>query len=244
MLISARVPDWFYRTLGRRGLSCLPDPAARALALGVLGTLGRSGPGRWLIDLLGHMRADPALAGGKGGLVLTGPIGLGPWVDPEGRAARALARFGTAACSDRAHLKCLCGYGSRLRLPDSTRRRPPARSRPARRPLRRWLRPSPPWAACCSHRRSARVWPRSGALRDPAGDDRGKAGALCAPFGLRDLCGPFLRSRRRQLLRAASMAARIARVCSGVLPQHEPMMPAPAASAAGTPAAISAGGCL
>lgn len=89
------MPDWFYRTLGRGGLSCLPDRAARAIALGVTGTLGRSSPGRGLIDLLGHMRADPSLAWEKRGIAASTRIGLGPWVDPEGRAARALARFGT-----------------------------------------------------------------------------------------------------------------------------------------------------
>jgi dihydroorotate dehydrogenase len=88
------VPDWFYRTVAQPILFRLPDSAARAVALGCVGALGRSPPGRWLIDLLGHLRADGALAGEKAGVRWAAPVGLGVWVDPEARATRALDLFG------------------------------------------------------------------------------------------------------------------------------------------------------
>lgn len=88
------MPDWFYRTVAQRALFALPDSAARALALGTIGALGRNAPGRALIDLLGHMRADPRLAGEKCGVRFASRVGLGWRVDPEGRATQGLARFG------------------------------------------------------------------------------------------------------------------------------------------------------
>ncbi len=88
------MPDWFYRTIARPLLFCLPDPTARRVALGLLGTLGRLPAGGRVIDFLGHMRADPALAVTVGGQAYASPFLLGWRVDPEGRAAAALARFG------------------------------------------------------------------------------------------------------------------------------------------------------
>ena len=55
------MPDWSYRTVLRPALFALPPRAARDLSLGVMGALGRSWPGRLLIDFLGHMRAPDGL---------------------------------------------------------------------------------------------------------------------------------------------------------------------------------------
>jgi hypothetical protein len=56
------VPDWFYRTVVQPALFVLPDKAARAVALGVMGVLGSNRVGRAVIDFMGHMHADPRLA--------------------------------------------------------------------------------------------------------------------------------------------------------------------------------------
>jgi hypothetical protein len=44
------VPDWFYRTVGQPALFALPDKAARAVALGVMGVLGSNRAGRAVIE--------------------------------------------------------------------------------------------------------------------------------------------------------------------------------------------------
>lgn len=98
--VVGNVPDWFYRTVAQPVLFALPDKAARAVALGIMGTLGASRPGRALIDFMGHMHADPRLAVRVGGTMLVSPIGLGWRVDPECRATRALQRFG-GGCIER-----------------------------------------------------------------------------------------------------------------------------------------------
>jgi dihydroorotate dehydrogenase len=94
------VPDWFYRTVVQPALFVLPDKAARAVALGVMGVLGSNRVGRAVIDFMGHMHADPRLAVRVGGSMLASPVGLGWRVDPECRATRALARFGVG-CIER-----------------------------------------------------------------------------------------------------------------------------------------------
>ncbi len=88
------MPDWFYRTVAQRVLFVLPDRTARALALGVIGPLGRSAPGRALIEFLGHMAPDRRLARRHGDTMFPAPVGLGWRVDPERRATRAWAEFG------------------------------------------------------------------------------------------------------------------------------------------------------
>ena len=88
------MPDWFYRTTARTILFRLPDPMARTLALGVIGTLGRSRPGRAVIEFMGHMAPEPRLAVTLDGIRLASPIGLGWRVDPERRAGAGLAKFG------------------------------------------------------------------------------------------------------------------------------------------------------
>jgi hypothetical protein len=88
------MPDWFYRTVARTSLFCLPDKAGRAVALTVIGTLGKTAPGRAMIDFMGHMDADPRLAVRVAGTDFRSPIGLGWRVDPEQRATRGLSRFG------------------------------------------------------------------------------------------------------------------------------------------------------
>src|SRR5687767_12353942 len=88
------MPDWFYRTLSKPILFSLPAPRARDFALGFMGTLSRLPLGPYLIDFLGHMRADPRLR--QSFLETTFPtaVGIGPWLDTHAVAVRALARFG------------------------------------------------------------------------------------------------------------------------------------------------------
>jgi len=88
------MPDWFYCTVSRPLLYRLPPRTARALALGFMGRLARLPFGGRVIDLLGHMRADPRLAVSLLGREFPSPIGLGPDLDPQGVALPALARFG------------------------------------------------------------------------------------------------------------------------------------------------------
>lgn len=95
------MPDWFYRPVAQRALFWLPDGWSRAVGLGVIGGLGKSTPGRALIDFFGHMDPDPRLAVEVGGTKYSSPIGLGWRVDPERRATRGLARFGVGCVETR-----------------------------------------------------------------------------------------------------------------------------------------------
>jgi hypothetical protein len=65
-----------------------------------MGALGSNRVGRALIDFMGHMHADPQLTVRVGKTTFASPVGLGWRVDPEGRAARALLRFGVG-CIER-----------------------------------------------------------------------------------------------------------------------------------------------
>jgi dihydroorotate dehydrogenase len=94
------MPDWFYRTVSQRALFSLPDAAGRAVALGVIGTLGRSVAGRALIEFMGHMAPEGRLAVTVRGRTYSSPIGLGWRVDPEQRATEGLACFGVG-CVER-----------------------------------------------------------------------------------------------------------------------------------------------
>lgn len=88
------MPDWFYRTISKPILFSLPATRARDFALGFMGSLSRLPLGPYLIDFLGHMRADPRLR--QSFLVTTFPsaVGIGPWLDADAVATRAFARFG------------------------------------------------------------------------------------------------------------------------------------------------------
>lgn len=90
------MPDWFYRTLSRPALFLLPATTSRDIALGFMGGLTALpfGAGGRIIDFLGHMRPDPRLKVSAFGLQFSSPVGLGPRLDPEGSAFRALTRFG------------------------------------------------------------------------------------------------------------------------------------------------------
>ncbi len=88
------MPDWFYRTVSRPILDRFPARTARAFALGFMGRLARLPLGGEIIDLLGHMRADPRLGCSHLGTRFPSPIGLGPGLDVEAVALPALARFG------------------------------------------------------------------------------------------------------------------------------------------------------
>jgi dihydroorotate dehydrogenase len=96
------MPDWFYRTVAQRVLFTLPDEAARGVALGVIGTLGKSGVGRSLIEFMGHMAPDERLAVSVAGIRFASPIGLSWRVDPEQRATSGLACFGVGCVEVRA----------------------------------------------------------------------------------------------------------------------------------------------
>ena len=91
------MPDWFYRTVAQRALFVLPDTTGRAVALGVIGALGRSAAGGAIIDFMGHMAPDPRLAVQVAGQEFSSPMVLGWRVDPGLRATRGLARFGAGA---------------------------------------------------------------------------------------------------------------------------------------------------
>ncbi len=88
------MPDWFYRTLAQPWLFRLDDKVGRAVALGMIGNLGRFSAGRALIDLLGHMRPADRLAITVQGQRFASPLGIGWRVDPECRATLALSQFG------------------------------------------------------------------------------------------------------------------------------------------------------
>ncbi len=88
------MPDWFYRTLSKPILFSLPAPRARDFALGFMGTLSRLPLGPYLIDFLGHMRADPRLRVTVLDTTFPTAVGIGPWLDTHAVAVRALSRFG------------------------------------------------------------------------------------------------------------------------------------------------------
>lgn len=88
------MPDWSYRTIFRAVLFRLPPKLSRDLCLGVIGTLGRSPVGPFVIDFMGHMRPDRRLARTVQGLSFPTPVGLGSGVDVDGAAVAAFARFG------------------------------------------------------------------------------------------------------------------------------------------------------
>ena len=88
------MPDWSYRTVFRPLLFRLPLATARDLCLGFMGQLARLPLGCFVIDFLGHMRPDPRLRTNWPRLTLAGPVVLGPHLDPQLLAPRALARFG------------------------------------------------------------------------------------------------------------------------------------------------------
>src|SRR5215510_11609133 len=88
------MPDWFYRTVSQPILFSLPAPRARDFALGFMGALSRLPLGPYLIDFLGHMRADPRLRESFLNTTFPTGIGIGPWLDTHAVAVHALSRFG------------------------------------------------------------------------------------------------------------------------------------------------------
>jgi dihydroorotate dehydrogenase len=88
------MPDWFYRTVSKPILFSLPAPRARDIALGFMGTLSRLPFGPYLIDFLGHMRADPRLRQSFLDTTFPTAAGIGPSLDTHAVATHALARFG------------------------------------------------------------------------------------------------------------------------------------------------------
>ena len=88
------MPDWFYRTVSQPVLFRFSAPRARDFALGFMGRLSRLPLGPYLIDFLGHMRADPRLRQSLGETEFPTAVGIGPWLDTHAVAVKALARFG------------------------------------------------------------------------------------------------------------------------------------------------------
>jgi hypothetical protein len=88
------VPDWSYRTVLRPALLALSPARAQRVAVFTLSALARAPLGLWLIDFLGHMRADARLSMRAGPVTVPGPVGLGSLIDPGGAACAALSRFG------------------------------------------------------------------------------------------------------------------------------------------------------
>ena len=88
------MPDWFYRTVSQPVLFRFSAPRARDFALGFMGGLSRLPFGPFLIDFLGHMRADPRLRQSLGETEFPTAVGIGPWLDTHAVAVKALARFG------------------------------------------------------------------------------------------------------------------------------------------------------
>ncbi len=88
------MPDWFYRTVSQPILFRFSAPRARDFALGFMGGLSRLPFGPYLIDFLGHMRADPRLRESFVETEFPTAIGIGPWLDTNAVAVKALARFG------------------------------------------------------------------------------------------------------------------------------------------------------
>lgn len=88
------MPDWFYRTVSKPILFRFSAPRARDFALGFMSGLSRLPLGPYLIDFLGHMRADQRLSQTFGDLSFPTAVGLGPWLDTNAVATHALARFG------------------------------------------------------------------------------------------------------------------------------------------------------
>ena len=88
------MPDWFYRTISKPILFSLPASRARDFALGFMGTLSRLPLGPYIIDFLGHMRADPRLHHSFLDTTFPTTLGIGPWLDTHAVATRALSRFG------------------------------------------------------------------------------------------------------------------------------------------------------
>ena len=88
------LPDWSYHTLFKPLLFRLTARRGRDLTLALMGGLARTPFGPPLIDLLGHMNPPAELSTHAGGINVSSPVGLGPALDPNGRAALAFARFG------------------------------------------------------------------------------------------------------------------------------------------------------
>lgn len=88
------MPDWTYQTIFRPALMRLGADRGRRLALRAIGTLGRVPGGRRVIQLMGHMGADPRLRVEVGGLSSPSRVGLGCRLDPDGVATEAFAEFG------------------------------------------------------------------------------------------------------------------------------------------------------
>lgn len=88
------MPDWSYQTILRPLLFKLPPERARDFTLNAMGTLANLPFGGAVIDLMGHMRPPESVSTTVLGIDFPSRVGLGAGLDVNGRAAKALARFG------------------------------------------------------------------------------------------------------------------------------------------------------
>src|ERR1700680_983576 len=91
------MPDWTYQPIFRPLLRLLTPRAGRRLVLGGLGLGARSPGGRWLIEVLGHMRPPEELAFEKHGRRFPSRVGIGCLVDGQLFCPEALVRLGIGA---------------------------------------------------------------------------------------------------------------------------------------------------
>ena len=75
------------------------------LALGAIGALARTPGGRRIIQLMGHMEADPRLRVKAGGLSFPTRVVLGCQLDPAGVATEAFAELGFGFLEEEAILR-------------------------------------------------------------------------------------------------------------------------------------------
>ena len=92
----AGMPDWSYHTIFRRALYRLPPRHAQRLAIGLLGNLGSTQPGRALIRFMGHMNPDPVLGFQFRGVDFPSRVGLGAGIDSLAVASDGFDQFGFA----------------------------------------------------------------------------------------------------------------------------------------------------
>ena len=90
------MPDWTYQTVFRPLLFRMAPRRAQQLAIGSLGRLGSFWLGRRIINFMGHMVPDHALAFAANKIQFPSRVGLGCGLDSSGCAVGGLNQFGLA----------------------------------------------------------------------------------------------------------------------------------------------------
>src|SRR5262245_33668375 len=88
------MPDWTYHPFFKPLLFRLGAEEGRRTTLKLLEIQARTRPGRWLFRLFGHGIPPASLAVDAFGLRFPGPIGLGPGIDVDGKAASVMQHLG------------------------------------------------------------------------------------------------------------------------------------------------------